>query len=92
MLNSLSELIVNPLIVNPMKMITLKLTDVDVEIIKFVDHDAYSDFGTSEVRRVESIQSEIDEIEKIRKEKPIAFAKRNDGSYVVIKHRIEVPA
>jgi hypothetical protein len=75
-----------------MKMITLKLTDVDVEIIKFVDHDAYSDFGTSEVRRVDNIVSEIDEIERIRREKPIAFARRNDGSYVVIKHKVEIPA
>ena len=42
-----------------MKKITLTLTDVQVQLIKFVTKDAYEDFNSLENRQTENIDSEF---------------------------------
>ena len=69
-----------------MKKISIQLTDVNVELIKFVKKDAYEDFGLLEGRTVENIDSEIEEVHKLQAQKPIAFFKQNDGSYILISN------
>lgn len=67
-----------------MKKISIQLTDVEVRLIKFVKKDAYEDFGPLEGREVSDIKSEIDEINAMQAQKPVAFFKQNDGSYIYI--------
>lgn len=73
-----------------MKKITLELPDVDVKLIRFVSHDDYESFSGIDGRKVESVESELDEIEKIRRQKPVAFARQSDGTYLVVTQRSEV--
>ncbi|MEO5979896.1 MAG: hypothetical protein ABIQ21_22215 [Chryseolinea sp.] len=70
-----------------MKKITLTVQDVEVKIIKFVSRDVYEDFGDLDGRNVENVASEIDEIDKLRVKKPIAFFKQNDGSYLLVTQK-----
>lgn len=67
-----------------MKKISIQLTDVDVRLVKFVKKDLYEDFGPLEGREVSDIKSEIDEINAMQAQKPLAFFKQNDGSYIFI--------
>jgi hypothetical protein len=67
-----------------MKKVSIRLTDVDVQLIKFVKEDPYQDFDVLENRKTEDIKSEIEEIQRLQDQRPIAFFKRNDGSYILI--------
>lgn len=67
-----------------MKKVSIRLTDVEVELIKFVKEDPYQDFDILENRNTEEIKSEIEEIQRLQNQRPIAFFKRNDGSYILI--------
>lgn len=73
-----------------MKKITIELPDVDVHVIKFVDRDAYESFSGLEGRVVENVNSEFEEIEKIRKSKPVAFVKQSDNTYLIVTKKTDV--
>lgn len=55
-----------------------------MRLVKFVKKDLYEDFGPLEGREVSDIKSEIDEINAMQAQKPLAFFKQNDGSYIFI--------
>jgi len=68
-----------------MKKVSLKFTDVDVTLIKFVNEDAYAGFsGVLEDRKTEEVESETKEILNIQARNPIALVKQADGSYYLI--------
>ncbi|HTF19493.1 MAG TPA: hypothetical protein VK658_15555 [Chryseolinea sp.] len=70
-----------------MKKISITLTDVDVQLIKFVAQDAYEDFDFLENRTTENVASEVDEISKLQAKVPIALCKQRDGSYILITQK-----
>ena len=67
-----------------MKKVSIRLTNVDVQLIKFVKEDVYEDFDILEDRKTEEVKSEIDEIQRLQAKRPIAFFKQNDGSFILI--------
>ena len=74
-----------------MKKISITLTDVEVQLIRFVQKDAYEGFDVLENRTTEDVQSEIDEIQKIQAKVPIALFKDKDGAYILITTKQEEP-
>ena len=70
-----------------MKKISINLTDVDVQLIKFVSKDEYEDFDFLENRATENVASEVEEISKLKAKAPIALCKQNDGSYILITQK-----
>ena len=67
-----------------MKKVVYSITDVDVKLIKFYSSDPYEEFTDIPGRMVESVASELGEVDAIQRTNPIAFIKQNDGSYLLI--------